>query len=183
MSFGRYLQIRKAFGSALPGLSLQNYELSSSAMVNLIVFSAQWSQSSFSTFTSFFIFFSPWNLFCKNTLMHLSLSLSLWNYSSLGCIIERCPITPMGLEALWITPTWEKCFYKKHWIYVKKVQRLFSNPGSWYGQAYKGKFLYMQAANYVSLATFKCKNALMQQALFNWEFSMYIFIGFSSSET
>lgn len=41
MSFGRYLQIRKAFGSALPGLSLQNYELSSSAMVNLIVFSAQ----------------------------------------------------------------------------------------------------------------------------------------------
>lgn len=66
---------------------------------------------------------------------------------------------------------------------MKKVQSLFSNPGSWYGQAYKGKFLYMQAANYVSLATFKCKNALMQQALFNWEFSMYIFIGFSSSET
>lgn len=80
-------------------LFVQNYELSSSAKADLIFFSAQWSKSSISTFTSFFIPFSLWNLFCKNILMHLSSSLSLWNYSSLGCVIERCPITPVGLQA------------------------------------------------------------------------------------
>lgn len=42
----------------LPGLFVQNYELSSSAKADLIFFSAQWSKSSISTFTSFFIFFS-----------------------------------------------------------------------------------------------------------------------------
>lgn len=49
---------------------------------------------------------------------------------------------------------------------MKKVQRLFNSPGSWFGQAYKGEFLYMQAANYMSLATFKCENALMQAGAF-----------------
>lgn len=60
-------------------LFVQNYELSSSAKADLIFFSVQWSKSSVSTFTSFFIPFSLRNLFCKNTLMHLSFFLSLWN--------------------------------------------------------------------------------------------------------
>lgn len=49
---------------------------------------------------------------------------------------------------------------------MKRVQRLFNNPSSPFGQAYKGEFLYMQPANYVSLATFKCENALMQAGAF-----------------
>lgn len=114
LSTCRYMHITKAFGGAITRLFVLNYELSSSAKADLIFFSAQWSKSSISTFTLFFIPFSPWNLFCKNILMHLSLSLSLWNYSSPGCIIERCPITLLGLEALWIILTWEKCWCEKH---------------------------------------------------------------------
>lgn len=39
-----------------------------------------------------------------------------------------------------------------------------NNPGSWLGQASQGEFLYMQAANDVPSAAFKCESALVQAA-------------------
>ena len=65
----------------------------------------------------------------------------------------------------------------------EKGTKTFNNPGSWFGQVFNGAFLYMQLANYTWLATFKCENAFVWAGAFNWEFIVYIFIDFSSSET
>lgn len=167
----------------LPRLFVQNHELSTSAKAGLIFFSAQWSKSSISIFTSFFIFFSPRNLFCKNILMHLSLSLSLWNYSSLGCIIERCPITPMGLEAL------ESLQHEKN-VCIRSTRFMWKGYKDFLitlaldlGRPTREDFYTCRLQIAYRWQHWNVKMPSRRQALFHWEFTVYIFIGFSSSET
>lgn len=114
--------------------------------------------------------------------MHLSLSVSLWNYSSPECVIESCPITPMELGALWITPTWEKCLCKKHLLYVKRIQRIFNNPGIWFGHVHKGESLYMQAILINPWQHSNGKRTPLGQVVFDKDVTVCVSIGVSSQK-